>query len=117
MKYPSILSDLRELWQIVAEKLIDSPKPAIFVSSYSFGVGLLGTMFDWFKDGLPFLSMLAGFLTAVITVRMTSRRNEREAIELETAKIKNRIAREELAQHGEMRAEDERIEIRHKEPR
>ena len=107
MKWPAILNDLRELLPIIGEKLIESPKPAIAVYSYSFGMGLLSTIFEALRSGLPFLSMVVGFIGATLMARLTWKKSQKESIETETAKINNRIAREHLrAMNIEVREDD-----------
>lgn len=108
MKWPSILNDSKELFQIMAEKLIESPKPAMVSFSYSFTVGLLGTVYDWFREGIPFASMVVGFIGAALMARLTWKKSQREAIETETAKMERRIAMERMRKMGiELRKEDQ----------
>jgi hypothetical protein len=108
VKWPSILTDSKELFQIMAEKLIESPKPAMVSFSYSFTVGLLGTVYDWFREGIPFASMVVGFIGAALMARLTWKKSERESIETETAKMERRIAMERMRKLGiDIRKEDQ----------
>lgn len=100
MKWQSILNDSRELLQIVGEKLIESPKPAMVSFSYSFTVGLLGTAYEWFREGIPFASMVIGFIGAALMARLTWKKSQREAIETETARMERRIAVERMRKMG-----------------
>lgn len=107
MKWPAILNDSKELLQVMGEKLIESPKPAIAVYSYSFSMGLLSTLFDVLRSGLPFLSMVVGFIGATLMARLTWKKSQRESIEKETAHLNNRMAREKMLRMGiEIREED-----------
>jgi hypothetical protein len=109
MKWHGILSDAKELLQITGEKLIESPKPAIAVYSYSFTMGFLSTAFDVLKTGLPFASMVVGFIGATLMARLTWKKSQREAIATETEKLENRMARERMRLMGiELRDEDEK---------
>ncbi len=108
MKWPALLNDSKELLQIVGEKLIESPKPAIAVYSYSFTLGLLGTVFEALRSGLPFFSMVVGFVGATLMARLTWKKSQRESIETEIAKMNHRMAREKMkAMKIEMRDGDE----------
>ena len=108
MRWPSILSDSKELFQIMGEKLIESPKPAMVSFSYSFTVGLLGTAYEWFREGIPFASMVVGFIGAALMTRLTWKKSQREAIETETARMEHRITMERMKKMGiEMRKEDQ----------
>jgi len=100
MRWPSILNDSKELFQIMGEKLIESPRPALSVFSYSFTVGLLSTMYDWFRDGLPFASMVVGFIGAALMARLTWKKSQRETIETETARMEHRITVERMRKMG-----------------
>ena len=100
MRWPNVLSDSKELLQIMGEKLIESPKPAMISFSYSFTVGLLGTVYEWFREGIPFASMVVGFVGAALMVRLTWKKSEREAIVTETAKMERRIAMERMRKMG-----------------
>ncbi len=107
MKWPNILDDSRELFQILGEKLIESPKPAMISFSYSFTVGLLGTVYEWFRDGIPFASMVVGFIGAALMTRLTWKKSQRESIETETARMEHRITVERMKKMGiELRKED-----------
>lgn len=107
MRWSSILDDSRELLQIAAEKLSESPKPAMFSFSYSFTVGLLGTAYDWFREGIPFASMIVGFIGAALMTRLTWKKSQREAIENEIAQMEHRITLERMKSMGlEMRKDD-----------
>ncbi len=107
MKWHAILNDSKEILQIIGEKLIESPKPAIAVYSYSFGIGLLSTLFEALRTGLPFMSMVVGFIGATLMARLTWKKSQKVSIDTETAKINHRIAREQLrAMNIETREED-----------
>lgn len=107
MKWPNILDDSRELFQILGEKLIESPKPAMVSFSYSFTIGLLGTVYDWFREGIPFASMVVGFIGAALMTRLTWKKSQRESIETETARMEHRITVERMKKMGiELRKED-----------
>jgi hypothetical protein len=107
VKWPNILDDSRELFQILGEKLIESPKPAMVSFSYSFTIGLLGTVYDWFREGIPFASMVVGFIGAALMTRLTWKKSQRESIETETARMEHRITVERMKKMGiELRKED-----------
>lgn len=106
MKLPQILSGVSESWQ-AAEKVLESTKTSAVVSSYTFVIGFLSAAFDWFKEGLPFMSMLAAFVTALLAIRARLRLDKREEIETDTAHWNNRKIREEVRLMGvEIREED-----------
>lgn len=79
MKLPQILSDLQSNWQTLTRAMEDT-KLATLVSGYTFGVGFISAAFDMFRDGLPFLSMLAGFAVALLTIRARLRQDKRDLI-------------------------------------
>lgn len=95
MRFEKILSDSREILQIGIEKAADSIKPAIVVYSYTFSAGFSSAM-GWIVGVLPNLCMLAGFIGTVILAHANWKKSQREGIETETAKIHQRIAREEM---------------------
>jgi hypothetical protein len=95
MKLPTILNDSKELLQIGIERIADSSKPAIVVYSYTFAAGFSSAM-DWVVGMLPNLCMLAGFIGTVILAHANWKKSQREEIETETARIHQRIAREEM---------------------
>lgn len=108
MKWPSVLNDSKELLQIAGEKLIESPKLALSLFSSTFGMGLLGTVYDWFKEGIPFASMVVGFIGAALMTRLTWKKSQRESIETETARMEHRITVERMKKMGiELRKEDQ----------
>lgn len=95
MRLPTILSESRELLQIGIERIADSSKPAIVVYSYTFTAGFASAM-NWIVGVLPNLCMLAGFIGTVLLAHANWKKSQREGIETETAKIHQRIAREEM---------------------
>lgn len=95
MRLPTILSDSRELLQIGIEKVAESSKPAIVLYSYTFSAGFSSAM-GWIAGALPNLCMLAGFIGTVILAHANWKKSQREGIETETARIHQRIAREEM---------------------
>lgn len=106
MKLPTILNDSRELLQIGIDRVADSAKPAIVVYTYTFSAGFSSAM-GWIVGVLPNLCMLAGFIGTVLLAHANWKKSQREGIETETAKIHQRIAREELHKLGvETRKED-----------
>jgi len=106
MKLFDVLSDSKELLQIAAEKIAESSKPAMFVYSYTFTAGFVA-MVQWFVGILPTLCMLVGFIGSVILANSNRKKSEREGIEKDIAKIKLRMAREEMKKMGiETRDED-----------
>lgn len=106
MKFSNILNDSRELLQIGMEKLIETPKPSIAVYSYTF-MGGLSSVMGWIVGVLPNLCMLAGFIGTIILAHANWKKAQREGIETETAKMQQRIVREQMrAMSIETREED-----------
>lgn len=95
MKFSNILNDSKELLQIGMERLIETPKPSIAVYSYTF-MGGLSSVMGWIAGVLPNLCMLAGFIGSVILAHANWKKAQREGIETETAKMQQRIVREEM---------------------
>lgn len=96
MKLTEILHESKDLLQLVAEKATNSPKPAIVVYSYSFGMGWLGTMYDWMKEGVPVLSMYVAFIGGTFMTLASYQKYRREKRDAETADLNHRIAMETL---------------------
>ena len=95
MRFEKILSDSRELLQIGIERAVDSVKPSMLVYSYTFSAGFSSAM-GWIVGALPNLCMLAGFVGTCILAHANYKKSQREGIETETAKIHQRIAREQM---------------------
>lgn len=97
MRFTQILTDLQSNWQALTRAMEDS-KLATLVSIYTFIIGLLSAAFDAFRDGLPFLSMLAGFVIALLTIRARLREDKRnlildEKLALELREVHERVSR------------------------
>lgn len=115
MKLPTILSDSKEILQIAGEKLIETPKPTVYMSVYTFAVGM-SSFIDWFSAALPKLAVLAGFVGVCVLARLNWKKTkltEAETIlkdlEAENARIENRILREKMRQMGvELRRDEDR---------
>lgn len=95
MKLPQIIEDSRELLQITGEKLSSSPTPTIAVSAYSILSGM-SAFFDWFKDVLPSMAIFAGFVGAVVLAQLNWTNRKKAEIEMENAKLQQRILREKM---------------------
>ena len=127
MKLPTLLNDSREMLQIAGEKLIESPKPTVYVSAYTFAVGISSFM-DWFSEALPKIAIFAGIVGVLVLARLNHKKGKLTDIETllkdkqleaarydveaaqhaaEAAQIKVRAMREELRLKGvEIREED-----------
>lgn len=129
MKLPSLLSDSREMLQIAGERLIESPKPTVYVSAYTFAVGISSFM-DWFSEALPKIAIFAGIVGVLVLARLNHKKGKLTDIETllkdkqleaaryevetaqhaaENAHIKNRMLREEMRQMGvELRRDEDK---------
>ncbi len=127
MKLPSLLNDSKEMLQIAGERLIESPKPTVYVSAYTFAVGISSFM-DWFSEALPKIAIFAGIVGVLVLARLNHKKGKLTDIETllkdkqleaarfeveeakhaaEAAQIKVRTMREELRLKGvELREED-----------
>lgn len=114
MKLPTLLTESREILQIVGEKLIESPKPTLYVSAYAFAVGMTDVI-DFFNAAIPKLAVLAGFIGVVILARLNWKKTKLtdaekllKDLEAENARIENRILREKMRKMGvELRREED----------
>ena len=122
MKLTTLLNESKELLQIVGEKMIESPKPTLYVSAYSFAVGM-SSFIDWFSEALPKMAVLAGFAGVIVLARLNLKKTrlteaetvlkdieaETARIDAENARIENRILLEKLKNMGvELRREDDK---------
>ena len=122
MKLPSLLTDSREILQTAAEKLIESPKPTVYMSAYTFAVGM-SAFFNWFSEALPKIAIFAGIVGVCVLARLNHKKTklteretilkdqeiEKEKINAENARIENRILREKMRQMGvELRRDEDK---------
>lgn len=129
MRFQNLLSDSREMLQIAGEKLIETPKPTVYVSAYTVAVGISSFM-DWFSEALPKIAIFAGIIGVLVLARLNHKKGkltDLEALlrdeqlkaarfsvetaqqEAENAHIENRLLREKMRLMGvELRRDEDK---------
>ncbi len=106
MSWRETMTQLREISQVVADKVIESPKAAGVVSAYATLSGVAG-FFDWVQGALPSLAILAGLIGALVLAWANWKRGLLLSEQVENEKIRGRLMREKVADMGkELRVDD-----------
>lgn len=106
MSWPRLMTESSEISQIIAEKVLASPKTSIAVFSYTTLSGIAAAL-DWISGALPTLAILAGFVGTLTLAWRNWRSGRLSDIQAENEKIRGRLLREKALDMGiELRTDD-----------